>query len=99
MAERGAIATSHEPVTIDAGSALPSPPAPRKRRHHVRLNSIQDVKEELSRLYRAARTGDIETADASRLGFLLVSLSKIMEKSDLEARIERLEQSTAGKQP
>jgi len=56
-----------------------------------RLNTLQAVRRELSRVYREARTGKIDTADASRLGFLLVSLAKIMESSDLEQRIEALE--------
>jgi hypothetical protein len=86
-------ATDEGGSILDGATGMPLPPTPRKRRHHVRLASIQDVQDELARLYRAARAGELDTADASRLGFLLVSLGKIMKDSDLEARITELEQS------
>ena len=73
------------------GEELSPAPSPRVGR----LNTLQAVRRELSRVYREARTGKIDTADASRLGLLLVSLAKIMESSDLEQRIEALEKLTS----
>ena len=75
------------------GKELIPNPAPRVGR----LDTLQAVRRELSRVYRDARTGKIDTADASRLGFLLVSLAKIIEGSTLEQRIAALEQRTKEK--
>jgi len=49
------------------------------------------VSHELAKLYREARAGKIETADASRLANMLSILSRILSDSELEARIEALE--------
>lgn len=83
------------------GAPASSPPvgkgpncdAPRKsyRSHRAKLTSVRDVSAELAKLYREARAGKIETADASRLGNLLAIVARILSDSELEARIEALE--------
>ena len=66
---------------------------PRKsyRSHRAKLGCVGDVSHELAKLYREARAGKIETADASRLANMLSILSRILSDSELEARIEALE--------
>lgn len=93
------IGTSEKPGTW--GGSPPSPPVgkgpncdnPRKsyRSHRAKLTSVRDVSAELAKLYREARGGKIETADASRLGNLLAIVARILSDSELEARIEALE--------
>ncbi|HEU0044208.1 hypothetical protein [Sphingomonas sp.] len=56
------------------------------------MKTVRDVSAELAKLYREARAGKIETADASRLGNLLSIVARILSDSELEARIEALEQ-------
>jgi hypothetical protein len=57
-----------------------------------RLETIEDVRAELSKVYRAARTGRIEMNDAKGLCYLLVSLGALVKDGALEARIAALEQ-------
>jgi hypothetical protein len=47
----------------------------------------------MARLYKAARRGEIATGDASRLGFILMGLAKLIEGGDLEKRLEALEEN------
>jgi len=67
-------------------------PAPPRLR--LKLTSAGDVRRELARLYREARSGRVETQDASRLGNLLAILGRLIETSDLERRLEALEGRT-----
>ncbi len=55
------------------------------------LTRLEHVRDELARVYRQARTGKIETQEATRLTYILVALSKVIENSDLEERIRTLE--------
>ncbi|MGH7966633.1 MAG: hypothetical protein ACRERD_33190 [Candidatus Binatia bacterium] len=73
---------------IDGKELIPTPP-PRVGQ----LDSLKSVRLELGRIYKDARQGRIETLDASRLAFVLVSLGKLIEQGDLEARIEALERA------
>ncbi|MDO5610510.1 MAG: hypothetical protein Q4G62_07040 [Pseudomonadota bacterium] len=59
----------------------------------LKLATAQDVCRELARLYRLARAGEVEVADASKLAHILQILSRVMETGDLERRIEALEDS------
>lgn len=67
------------------------PPMP-KQYARAKLATSTDVSRELAKLYREARSGRIDVADASRLANLLSILSRILSDSELEARIEALEQ-------
>ena len=55
------------------------------------LTRMEHVRDEMARVYRVARTGKIDTADASRLTYMLATLAKIIESSDIEARLDNLE--------
>ncbi|PTU32529.1 hypothetical protein CJD38_06205 [Stenotrophobium rhamnosiphilum] len=68
------------------------PPPPAKQSARARLGTATEVSRELAKLYREARSGKIDVADASRLANMLSILSRILSDSELEARIERLEQ-------
>lgn len=78
------------PIPVGKG---PLCDTPRKsyRSHRAKLATVGDVSHELGRLYREARAGKIDVADASRLGNLLSILARILSDSELEARIEALE--------
>ena len=60
----------------------------------IPLQSLEDVRREAARVYREARAGKIETADASRLSFMLQGIAKMIEASTIERRIEALENPT-----
>lgn len=57
-----------------------------------RLDSIRAVRRELAKVYRDMRGKKISTMDGSRLAFVLATIGRILERSDLEQRLEALEQ-------
>ena len=59
----------------------------------VTLKSLDDVKRELAKVYREARNAKIETQDLGRFSNCLAILARIIEGSDLEARIAKLEEA------
>lgn len=72
---------TREPATIEV---LPTPP-------RINLSSIEHVRRELARVYRDARTGKIETQDATRFAYILDRLLKVFELTEIERRIAALE--------
>lgn len=84
-------ATHRQPATLDGSTGLAVAYPRQKRPRHIPLNSLDDVRAELSRLYRHARAGEVATQDATRLGYLLSSLARIIEGAELETRIAALE--------
>lgn len=77
---------AHDTTPANTANA---PPPPRLR---VPLATIQDVRRELARLYRDARSGRRDVVDASRLANMLALLARIIEGGELEARICALEE-------
>jgi hypothetical protein len=71
------------------------PPSLQKASMRMRLETVADVRRELKRCYVDARNGDITSQDATRLGYLLDLLSRMIERSNLESRIEALEAARA----
>jgi len=65
----------------------------------VPLQSLEDVRREAARVYREARAGRLETADASRLSFMLQGIAKMIEATTIERRIEALENPTKQRVP
>jgi len=72
----------------------PEPPMPADKKTYAKakLATATDVSRELAKLYREARSGRIDVSDASRLANMLSILARILSDSELEARIEALEQ-------
>jgi hypothetical protein len=70
-------------------SGAPSPPVSRKA-----LSKIEHVRAELANVYRQARVGNIDMADATKMAYILSILAKLIETNDLERRIELLEKET-----
>lgn len=91
---QGVIATDRQAVTLDESGRVLSPPPPaRKRPKHIKLETVRDVRDELARVYRAAKAGEIPPEVASRFTFMLGTLGKLIVDSELEQRIAVLEQS------
>jgi hypothetical protein len=91
----GESATKREPVTVDGsnGALMPSPP--RKRVKHIKLETVRDVRDELARVYRAAKAGEIPPEVASRFTFMLGTLGKLITDTELEQRLDALEATAA----
>lgn len=75
------------PSRADAG-AKGSPPSPRLR---IKLVTAEDCRRELAKLYREARGKRLDVGDASRLANVLQIMSRLIDTSDLEARVAQLE--------
>lgn len=74
--------------TAASESAAPS-------RLRLKLSSAEDICRELARLYRSAKAGQVEVQDASRMANILQILARVLETSDLEQRIIKLESEAA----
>jgi hypothetical protein len=56
-----------------------------------RLATLDGVRSELVRLYKAARLGDIPCADAARLGSVLSLIMRCLEVERVERRLFQIE--------
>jgi hypothetical protein len=80
-----------EPVEID-GITGEVHDIPHVKRYRCELDSVSDVKREMAKVYREARSGIIGIQDATRLTWCLQAVAKVIETSEIEKRIESLEQ-------
>jgi hypothetical protein len=56
-----------------------------------RLGTAAEIRAEMARLYRDARTGQVEITDATKLAYILTQLATLMRIDDLEQRTAALE--------
>lgn len=75
------------------GELIPANPV----RSRLRLGSIREVRRELVKIYESAKSGRMSTQDAGRLTYILQSLASMIRDSDLESRIQKLEQQNGKK--
>lgn len=76
--------TDTDETRADAGDA-------RDPRLRLPLRTMDDVKRELTRLYREGKANRRSVADVSRLANVLGILGRLIEGVELAARIEALE--------
>jgi len=62
-------------------------PTPRK----FKLTSLKAVRREMSRIYARANNGELSYPDACRATFILSNISKVLELTEIEARLRKLE--------
>jgi hypothetical protein len=80
------------PVEIDGKTGEVEPLPPQKgQRYRCKLDTLQDVRREMAKVYREARSEMLGPADASKLVWMLQAVGKVIEGSDLEKRVEALE--------
>lgn len=72
-------------------------PLPTPRALARRLGNIREVRREMARVYAEARTGQLRTDVATRLVYILTNLSNLIRDSELEQRVQQLEQELARK--
>lgn len=68
-----------------------TPKKPR-RPPSIRLTKVGHVRDELAKVYREARNGDLGTNEAGKLTYILMAIKSVIETGDLEKRLEALEQ-------
>src|SRR5215472_1257516 len=57
----------------------------------IDLKTIDDVRVEMARVYRDMRSGKIDTADGTKLAYVLAQIGKLIEAGELEKRLEAVE--------
>ena len=82
--------SAQQPVEIDGltGEVIDYP---RHKRYRAKLDTLQDVKREMGKLYREARSGLIDPQDATKQVWILQAIGKVIVDAELETRIELLE--------
>ena len=80
-------------VIIDSATGeLEGLPPEKNTRYRCRLDTASDVKRELAKLYREARSGLIDPAEATKLGWLLGEVRKTIEveqnTADIQANLD-----------
>lgn len=80
------------PVEINnATGEVETLPPPKGGRYRCKLDTLADVKREMSRVYRESRSQLIDPVEATKFVWMLQSVGKVIEGSDLEKRIDALE--------
>lgn len=80
----------NEPAKALAIEVLPPEPTPRRQKR-TKLGNVREIRAELARVYRKAKAGEIDSGTATRLAYLLDLMSRMIERSELEERVEALE--------
>ena len=77
------------PAEIDAASGEADAYIP--KRYRVKLDTLLDVRKEMAKVYREARSGLIDNADGTKQIWMLAAIGKVIVEYDLERRIDALE--------
>lgn len=65
-------------------------PYPQRR---TDLATLTDVRREAARIYRDVRLKKLESAEGSRLVYMLSTVGKLIEAADVQTRIDALERA------
>ena len=77
-------------ATVEVLEPLPTP-----SRGRSRLTCVREVRREMAKVYSEARAGTLRTDVATRLVYILTQLSTLIRDSELEERVQQLEQELA----
>jgi hypothetical protein len=85
--------SDREGVIIDGitGEVETLPPQ-RGKRYRCELDTVQDVKREMAKVYRECRSDILDAQTGTKLTWMLQGIAKVIETSDFEQRLEQLEQ-------
>ncbi len=78
--------------TLDTPASSPDP-TPQKR---LKLTTVRGVRREMAAVYTDCRQGRMDAVIGSKLTYMLTSIAKVLETSDLEQRIAALEGKATG---
>ena len=82
-----ATGTARAPETID-GATLKVVPTPARRK--PQLTTLEGVRCEMARIYREAEGGKRDTAEASKLVYILGQIGKVLELTENETSLRAL---------
>ncbi len=75
------------PVAIETGQEV----ATKKRYVRAKLQTANQIADEIARVYRATKTGELDPNVSTKLVYILSTLAKVRSEGSLEERIEALE--------
>ena len=80
------------PVEIDGatGGVIDYTPG-KPTRYRAKLDSLQDVRREMAKVYRESRSGLIDAQDATKQVWMLKAIGEVIAAHEIEKRIEALE--------
>lgn len=86
-------ADSHESLTRAVGpqKLIAEPVTLPKKYARAKLESATDIGNEIARVYRLAKSGEMDSSVATKLTYILATLAKVRGDGDIERRIEALE--------
>jgi hypothetical protein len=90
-AQQGSNWNSRSAPTQENKPAASKPPTPKKYAR-IPLRTIGEVQSEAGRIYRLARSGQMDSAECSRLASVLALIARMIEGGELEKRIAALEE-------
>ncbi len=79
-------------AVIDGHSGAVTPVVPK-----INLSSLDDVRLEMSKVYRDMRASRIETSDGTRLVYVLGQLGKLHEVAEVAKRLASIEMAMNGR--
>ena len=82
----------HQTAENRAVVGVEAAPTPAKRYARGKLQTAADIGNEMAKIYRLAKSGEMDASIATKLTYILQSLAKIRVDGELEARLEALEQ-------
>ena len=82
----------HQTAESPAVVSVQPDPIPAKRYARSKLQTASDIGNEMAKIYRLAKSGEMDASIATKLTYILQSLAKIRVDGELEARLEALEQ-------
>jgi hypothetical protein len=81
------------PVEIDhASGQVEDLPQQKGQRYRCKLDTLADVKREMAKVYRESRSETIDVQVATKQIWMLQALGKLIVDSEIEQRLEALEQ-------
>jgi len=84
--------SKREPFLIDNSTCyVDTLPTQKVKRYRCKLDTTKDIQHEMGKIFREARSFLLDVQDASRLVYMLSTIGKVVETSDLEQRVEHLE--------
>ncbi len=91
MKNQQIITAQDGPLTID-GATFTLDPTPRE----IKLKTADNVRLEMSRVYREMRCGKVESGEGTKLVYVLGQIGKMIELVEIEERIKLLERTHHG---
>lgn len=85
-------AETKAPVTVDAEGFLVNTPTP-PTAANLPLKTIDQARREMASVYRDMKGGVIDASEGTKLIYALSQIAKLIEVSQIEGRLELIEQT------